>query len=87
MFDDLVGFIGSLFFWLGNAVMGVTLIIGLIFAILLGVEAKFGILDTSANTIVSWSKKLGLFAVIGIAIGIVCYTLGLIITPNHLSVE
>ncbi|WP_239772184.1 MULTISPECIES: hypothetical protein [Mammaliicoccus] len=85
MFDDLLAYLGNFFFIIGNIVMGFTLVIGLVFGILLGLETKFGFLDTSAYTLVRLSKKLGLFALIGIVAGILFYILGLVITPNQMS--
>lgn len=84
MFDGLLTFISNLLFLIGNFIMGATLIIGLIVAILLGIEAKFGIFETRAYTILRFYKKLGKIAIAGIVISIVFYVLGLIVEPNHL---
>lgn len=84
MFDSLLTVISNFLFLIGNFIMGATLIIGLLVAILLGIEAKFGIFETRADTILRFYKKLGKIAILGIVISIVFYVFGLIFEPNQL---
>lgn len=84
MFDNVATVISNFFFLIGNFIMGATFVLGLIVSLLLGVEAKFGILEIKADKIIHFYKKTAKFAVAGIVISIAFYVLGLIVEPNHL---
>lgn len=82
MVVDLQIYISDILFWISKALMGLTVILGLLFGAFLAIEAKFNIFEMSLYTLKSLTKKWGLFVLIGIVICIVISLIGLAIMPN-----
>ncbi|MEB7846331.1 hypothetical protein [Mammaliicoccus sciuri] len=82
MFVDIQVSIGNFFFWISKTIMGITVIIGLLFGVLLLIEAKFNIFEVSSYTLKRLTKKWGVFVLIGIVICIAFSLIGLAIMPN-----
>ncbi|CPQ84224.1 hypothetical protein K2V74_14670 [Mammaliicoccus sciuri] len=82
MVVDLQIYISDILFWISKALMGLTVILGLLFGALLLIEAKFNIFEMSAYTLKRLTKKWGVFVLIGIVICTAFSLLGLAIMPN-----
>lgn len=81
--NSLLEFICDFLFWISNKIIGFTFIVTLIFGVLLGIETYFNFFRISPFQMKMWTKRLGVFFVVFMAIGIFLLILGSIFSPNH----